>query len=146
MDPLIHAFGLDAKVMIVQIVNFAILAGALGVLLYKPILKLLEERERTIAQGLKDADAAKVNKEQAEAERVAVRTQAEVDARALVARGAAIADEKATAIVAAADEKAAERIRAAEAQGEEIIARAVKESEAEIAKLAVLEIEKKLAA
>ncbi len=146
MDPLIHAFGLDAKVMIVQIVNFAILAGALGALLYKPILKLLDERERTIAQGLADADAAKVSKEQAETERIAVRAQAEADARELVARGTAIADEKAAAIVTAADEKAAERIRNAETQGEEIIARAVKESEAEIAKLAVLEIEKKLAA
>lgn len=146
MDSLIHAFGLDVKVMIVQIVNFAILAGALGALLYKPILKLLKEREHTIAQGLADADAAKVHKEQAETERLAVRAQAEADARAIVARGKSAADEKAATIAAAADAKVAERIRAAEAQGEEIIARAIKESEAEIAKLAVLDIEKKLTA
>jgi F-type H+-transporting ATPase subunit b len=144
MESLIHAFGLDVKVVVVQIVNFAILAGALGALLYKPLLKVLREREETIAQGLHDADAAAARKAAVDVECATLLASAQTEARAAVARGKTVADEKAAEIIASADEKAVERVRAAETQGEAIIARAVSESEAEIAKLAVIEIEKKL--
>jgi F0F1-type ATP synthase membrane subunit b/b' len=56
MEEIIHAFGIDQRLIIIQIVNFAILAGALGYFLYTPVLRLLREREEKIAQGLKDAE------------------------------------------------------------------------------------------
>lgn len=38
-----------------QIVNFSVVVGALTILLYKPILKIFEERARRIEEGLKAA-------------------------------------------------------------------------------------------
>ncbi len=146
MDSLIHAFGLDIKIMIVQIVNFVILAVALVWFLYTPILKVLRDREETIAKGIADAQAAAVAKASAEAERTATLGEAEKVARDIVASGKKAADEKMATVLAEADEKAAVRIAQAETRGEEIIAQAVKTSEAEVAKLAILDLEKKLMA
>lgn len=39
MDQLIQAFGIDAKLITVQIINFGILLAALTYFLYKPVLK-----------------------------------------------------------------------------------------------------------
>ena len=146
MDSLIHAFGLDVKVVIVQIVNFTILAFALVWFLYTPILKVLREREETIAQGLADAEAAAKAKDSAEAERLTTLAAAEKDARDIVANGKKVSDEKMMTALAEADEKVASRIALAEVRGEEIIAEARKAAEVEVAKLAILDLEKKLMA
>jgi F0F1-type ATP synthase membrane subunit b/b' len=53
MEAIVEAFGIDAHLIIVQIVNFAILMAALGYFLYTPILNLLRDREEKIAQRKK---------------------------------------------------------------------------------------------
>jgi F-type H+-transporting ATPase subunit b len=144
MEEIIHAFGIDQRLIIIQIVNFAILAGALGYFLYTPILKLLREREEKIAQGLKDAEAAAAAKTAADAEKQTVLTAAHKEAEAVNERAKVAADAKATEIVAAAQDKAAELLKSAEAKGEAAKQAALKESENEIAKLAILATEKLL--
>lgn len=49
-------FGVKPVLLIAQIVNFLILLFILKRFLYKPILKVLEERRRKIAEGLKNAE------------------------------------------------------------------------------------------
>jgi len=53
----LEALGLSAKMLITQIVNFAILLGVLWVLLYKPILNALQQRQEKIRESLAQADA-----------------------------------------------------------------------------------------
>lgn len=144
MEQLIHAFGLDAKLIVIQIFNFVILTALLTYFLYNPILKVLRERREKIEQGIQDADAAAAAKAAATEEKQAILTAAHKEAEEVGVRAKQFADEKTASIVAAADEKAAQIIKVAEQKGEDIKVRAHKESEAEIAKLAILAAEKVL--
>ena len=49
-------FGVDPRLLAAQIVNFLILLFILKKLLFKPLLKVLEERKQKIAQSLKQAE------------------------------------------------------------------------------------------
>ncbi|MEK7611698.1 MAG: F0F1 ATP synthase subunit B [Patescibacteria group bacterium] len=54
-----ESFGIDLKFLLAQILNFGILVFVLNKLLYKPLLKMLEDRRKKIAEGLSDADKVK---------------------------------------------------------------------------------------
>ena len=144
MEQLIQAFGIDVKLITVQIVNFLILLGVLSYFLYKPVLNLLEKREEDIKQGIKDAEAAATAKAEAESEKQSVLSEAHKEAEAINERAKEHAGQKAVEITEAANEKSALIIKNAEAKGEEIKQSAHQESESEIAKLAVLAAEQVL--
>lgn len=144
MDQIIEAFGIDQRLIIIQIVNFAILATALGYFLYKPVLKLLREREEKIAQGLKDAELAATAKAEADAEKQVVLSAAHKEAEAVSERAVSSAKSKETELIEAAQTKASAILKDAEAKGEQAKAEAIKASEKEVAQLAVLATEKLL--
>lgn len=144
MEQLLHAFGIDAKLIIVQIINFVVLAGLLTYFLYKPVLKILEDREEKIKQGIKDAEDAALAKTQASEEKRAILTQAQLEAQEMDARAKAFAKEKEVEIIAAAQVKAQGVIKEAETKSAFLKEQARKDSEAEIAKLAILAAEKVL--
>lgn len=144
MEQLIHSFGIDAKLIIVQIINFTLLVGILSYFLYKPVLKLLADREEKVAQGIRDAEAAAESLASAEDEKQKIVSAAHKEAEDVALRAKTHADEKAAAIAAVADEKAAGIVTAAEEKAEAIKLQAKQDSEAEIAKLAVLAAEKVL--
>lgn len=52
---LLQKLGVEPLVLIAQVVNFGILLGALWVILYRPVLRLLEQRRKTIEEGLANA-------------------------------------------------------------------------------------------
>ncbi len=62
------SLGVNGPFLLSQIVNFLILFAALYFLLWKRILKMLDERKQRIAQGLADAEQARRERERAEAE------------------------------------------------------------------------------
>ncbi len=142
MDEIINAFGIDTRLIIIQIINFAILMAALGYFLYTPVLKLLREREEKIAEGLRDAELAKAAKAEAESEKQGVLAAAHRDAAAVSARATDTAARQASEIVESAQAKAAQLIKDAEVKGEQARKAAILESEKEVAKLAVLAAEK----
>jgi F-type H+-transporting ATPase subunit b len=144
MEDIIHAFGIDQRLIIIQIVNFALLAAALGYFLYKPVLKLLAEREEKIAQGLKDAELAAMAKSEADKEKQVVLTLAHQESAAIAERAKAVADTQAGEIVSDAQVKAAALLKDAEAKGEMLKQEALSKSEKEIAQLAMLATEKLL--
>ena len=142
MEDIIHAFGIDARLIIIQIVNFGLLMAALGYFLYKPVLNLLREREEKIAQGLLDAEAAAQAKTEAGSEKQAIVAAAHSEAEAVNQRAKEAAVKQAEVIVGEAQNKAAAVVAEAEAKREFIKEQARKESEREIAELAVLATEK----
>jgi F-type H+-transporting ATPase subunit b len=142
MEQLFTAFGIDARLLIVQIINFVILLAALTYFLYRPVLNFLAEREERIAQGIKDAEAAAAARSATEAERQDVLTAAHSEATAISERAAEHAKTAAAESKAAAEAAAARIIEDAEVKGGELQAKLKLESEAEIAKLAVLAAEK----
>ena len=144
MEQLIHAFGIDAKLIIIQIINFVVMMGALTYFLYTPVLNMLREREEKIKQGMADAEAAKAAKDAAEEEKQNILTGAHKEAEDVAARAKVFAEEKSRELIHEAEHKAGGIVEKAEAAGAELKNKAKKESEAEIAKLAVLAAEQVL--
>ena len=64
---IINDFGINPVLLTAQIVNFLILFVILRKILFKPLLKTLEERKQRITQSLKEAE--QVSAELAEAEK-----------------------------------------------------------------------------
>lgn len=144
MENLVAAFGIDIRLITVQIINFVLLLGLLSYFLYKPLLRFLDEREAKIAKGIEDAAAAAAAKADADKEKQSIVAAAHKEAEDINVRAKTHADEKAAGIVDDAETKAAAIVKVAEEKSETMRAQTIKESEAEIAKLAVLAAEKVL--
>ncbi len=144
MEEIINAFGIDTRLIIIQLLNFGILMAVLGYFLYQPILRILKEREEKISQGLKDAEAAMKARAEAGVEKQTILTNAHKEAEEIGKRAKAAAEAKATEIVSGAQGKAAFVLEDAELKGEQIKAQALKDSEKEITQLAILAAEKVL--
>ncbi len=55
---LITALGLDLRILLAQLVNFAILIFVLWRFAYKPIFNILEERRKKVEKGIEDSEEA----------------------------------------------------------------------------------------
>lgn len=142
MEQLIEAFGIDVKLITIQIINFVILAGLLSYFLYKPLLKVLSDREEKIKQGIADAEAAAGALGQAEEEKKGIMTAAHISATEINNRAKVAATDTAAGIMRIAEEKAEGVMRDATKKAELMRAQVQQEAEAEIAKTAILAAEK----
>lgn len=77
---ILNLFGLEGKLFIAQIINFAILLFILKKFLYEPIAKIMEERKTKIKQGLDDAENAKKTLIEADNQKLLILKEAKVDA------------------------------------------------------------------
>jgi F-type H+-transporting ATPase subunit b len=82
----IAALGLNLPGLIAQLVNFLILLVVLRLLLWKPILKILDERKQRIEEGLQRSEEAANQAEASEQEARRVIDEARVEAREATAR------------------------------------------------------------
>jgi F-type H+-transporting ATPase subunit b len=73
----LEQLGISVSYLVSQIVNFVLLMALLYVLLYKPVLGVLHERQKRIARSMADADAAREG---------ALRAQQDYDKRILEAQ------------------------------------------------------------
>ena len=142
MQEIIQAFGIDWRLIVIQIFNFSILVGVLWYFLYTPVLKLLSEREAKIKKGVEDAEHAAQALSEADAERTVIIKEAHVEAGQISARATLHAEEKGKQLIDEAQAKIARDIEAGKKLAEELKAKALKESESEVAKLAFLATEK----
>jgi F-type H+-transporting ATPase subunit b len=142
MEQLFSAFGLDWRLLLIQAFNFGILLTVLTYFLYKPILKMIDERREKIAEGVRTADAAARRLAEAQEQGETMVGDAAREAEGLVSSARTRADEKHAAIVAEAESRAHGIIKDAEAKAREAERQALIESEREIAKAAMLAAEK----
>lgn len=142
MSALFQAFGLDWHLLLIQAVNFGVLLVVLTYLLYKPILRMIDERREKVAEGVRKAEAADRALADAKSESDGIIGSASKEAESLVASARMRADEKAADIVKEAEAKAAATLRDATAKAEEAKRLALSESEREIARAAMLAAEK----
>jgi len=142
MTQLFSAFGIQGTMLLAQAVNFAIVLTALWYLLYKPVQKILAERQKVVAQGVEDAKNAAEQLAAADANSAIRLSEAEKKADEIVAQSRVAASEERVTLVQEAETRAAQIASDAEARAHEAMARAARESEKEIARLAVLAAEK----
>ena len=123
--------------VIVSAVNFLLFFVIVWTFAFKPVSKLLADRKERIEQGLKDAEQARRDRENAEAERVAALAEARRESNEILARAQKTAQELRDADIAATKDEL-ERLRAraaAEIEAEKV--RAIGELRAEVADLAL---------
>ena len=142
MEALFGAFGIKGSMLLAQAVNFAIVLTALWYFLYKPMHRVLAERQELIAKGVEDAHAAAEKLAAADEESETRVHTAEKKAEEIVAQSRAAAADERTKLVREAEERAAQIAKDADARAAEAMARASRESDKEIARLAVLAAEK----
>lgn len=146
MSELLATFGVNWKLLLIQAVNFGLLLAILSYFLYKPVLKIIDERREKIAEGVRTAEAASRRLEEAKSEGEGIVGSAAREAEGIVAAARSRAEERAEGIVKSAESLAAATLKDAAAHAEEAKRQALKDSEREIARAAMLAAEKILLA
>jgi F-type H+-transporting ATPase subunit b len=98
MNSIIETLGLDWKLFLAQIINFAIVFFVLKRFVFKPIQDVLDKREKSIKKGLEDAREAETNLQMAESKYKEKLETARIESNKVVAD----AQEKHNVIVAKA--------------------------------------------
>jgi F-type H+-transporting ATPase subunit b len=142
MDKILHTFGIDWHLLVINMVNFGLLMAVLWYFLYAPIMRMLEERRAKVAQGVKDAEAAALRLAEVEQTRRATLAEAGKEADTIVSAARAAGTQKERELLEKGESAAASVVREAEAQAAELKQRSIEESKQEVAKLIVLGMEK----
>jgi len=87
------AFQINLFWIVAQAASFLLFLVILYLVGFRRITGVLEERRSRIEQGLRDADQARVEREQAAAERLRVLTEARAESEEILARAQRIAEE-----------------------------------------------------
>ena len=145
MSKILDVFGIDWRLLAVNIVNFGILLYLLKRFAYGPIMSALEARRQKVSEGVRNADLAERKLKKIEASQDEILTKAGKEADALLARGreAGMAREK--ELILEGEAAVTSLIKDAESQAKEMKAQAIAESREEVAKLIVLGMEKTMA-
>jgi F-type H+-transporting ATPase subunit b len=144
MDKLLGAFGIDPQLLIAQAINFGVLLLVLWYFLYRPVLKVLDERKQKVAQGVLDAKEATEKLLRADTDASETMKGAEKEADAILSSARDSASIEKARIVKEAELRAVKIESDADARAKEESLRTLKESEKEIARLAILAAEKTL--
>lgn len=76
--------GIQPIQLLMQTINFVIIVVLLTKFLYSPILKVLDERRKKIAEGLEYTEKMKKEMEKTEAKREAVLAKAKIEAKEII--------------------------------------------------------------
>jgi F-type H+-transporting ATPase subunit b len=142
MSELFAAFGLNWKLLLIQALNFGALLAILSYLLYKPIFKMITERQEKIAEGVRTAEQAAHKLVEATGKSEDIVGTAVREAEKLVSDARTHAEERGDEIVKTAEAKAAAALKDAQMKAEEAKRQALEGSEREIARAAMLAAEK----
>jgi len=78
--------GINLPLLIAFVVNFVILFGLLGLVLYKPVMKMLDERSKKMKESIEQAEATKAQYARAEEEVKKLISKAREDGQALISQ------------------------------------------------------------
>jgi F-type H+-transporting ATPase subunit b len=142
MQQLVSVFGLDWKLLLIQGVNFGILLVLLWYFLYRPVLRIIDERREKVAEGVRLSEAAHTRLKEAKEESDGIVGEAAREAEGLVAAARGRAEEKGMEIVKGAEARAEAVMKDAQARAAEAKRQALTESQKDIARAAMLAAEK----
>lgn len=115
MEKILTEFGVQPLLLIAQVVNFLVLLWILNKVLYKPILKVLDERKQKIADSLKNAEQIEKKLAQTEEDRENKLEEAAKEAKKIIDD----ATKSATEIISEAHQKASSDIEDMMQKGKE---------------------------
>jgi F-type H+-transporting ATPase subunit b len=138
-------FGIDTPFFLAQLVNFAIVAFLLWRFAFKPILATIEDRQKHITQGLKDAADIKAKLSATQQESLQVLQKAHAEAARIIDEARKVAKESSDREQQMASERATELIQKAQQAIELEHKKMLQETRGEITRLVVTTTQKVLA-
>lgn len=137
-----EALGINLGYLLVQIFNFIIVFVVLLAFAYKPILSLLDQRRKMIAQGLEDAKIAAEARENAEQEAKEIISKAQAEAAEKVREASERAETAGKEIIAEAEADADKIRRDAEVDAQQDRDKILADVRGQIAALAMAATQK----
>jgi F-type H+-transporting ATPase subunit b len=98
----LESLGINIGLLASQLVNFTLLAVLLYLLLYKPVLRMLDQRKERIARSMADIDAAREGAAKAQQEYDRKVAEAQRKAQEIIAQAAQTGEQAGTEIKATA--------------------------------------------
>lgn len=144
MDAIFTTFGIDWHLLLINAVNFGLLLLGLWYFVYGPVMRMLDERRKVVADGVEAANKAQAELAEVQAARGEKLATAGKEADKIVAAARSAGTAREREIVAAGEANAAQIIADGKREADELKAKALQESKAEVAKLIVLGVEKAL--
>ncbi|MCA9357531.1 F0F1 ATP synthase subunit B [Candidatus Nomurabacteria bacterium] len=100
---LLTALGIDLRIFLAQLINFAILVFVLYRFAYNPVLELLEERKKKIKQSADDVEASQKLLQNAQSESDQIVLNAKKEARVIIEEAQETANKSAHVILSKAE-------------------------------------------
>ncbi|MCK5415903.1 F0F1 ATP synthase subunit B [Candidatus Parcubacteria bacterium] len=94
MDSLIETFHIDIKLLIAQMINFAIVLSVLYFFALKPLMKTMQDRTKKIEKSLKNAVEIDEKKEELEKEYKVTLAKAKGEANEIIKKAVVQSEEK----------------------------------------------------
>ncbi len=132
-----EAFGINLWFFLLQVLNFLIVMIVLSAWMYRPVVKLLNERKQRIAQGLEDARIAGEARANAEKEAQSIITAAQAEANKRIAESTERAEKAGADIRAAAEQERGRILKAAQEDAEQSRTRILADLRGQVAALAI---------
>jgi F-type H+-transporting ATPase subunit b len=142
MEQIIEVFGIDWRLIAVQMLNFGVLLFILSHVLYKPMVRLIEHRRAQILQGVADAERASRALRDADAKKSEILTTAILEGERLIVEARERAKRDEMALMRLAHEKQERLLKEASLKAEEVHRRMMQEAKEEVARMVVLGVEK----
>ncbi len=144
MDSLISTFHIDWKLMVAQAINFAVVLVVLWRFALRPLKKLMDERGKTIAGGIENAEKQKelLRVQQEEYEKTLA--QARVEASEIMKEVKKDAEAKRAELLSKAQEESASLVQAGKAQLEAEKAKMLEDAKKELVGIITIATEKVL--
>ena len=136
MDSLIETFHIDAGLLLAQMANFAVVVMVLYFFVFKPLLRVMDERKKRIEDGLQFAKQAESDLKNAQSKGEQVVWEARRRADGEIENAKRLAEEKKKGILESAQVDAERTIATAKAMGESERKRIIGQSKNDILDLA----------
>ncbi|NUM25807.1 MAG: F0F1 ATP synthase subunit B [Candidatus Buchananbacteria bacterium] len=145
MAEIISTFHIDWKIIIAQLVNFALVVGVLWFFAFKPLAKTMNERTAKIEQGLRNAQAVEQQLKEAEREYQVVVTRAKKEAEGIIISAREMAETQRNETLTKTKTEAAKIIETAKGQLAAQKQQMVNDARTELAEIVALASEKIIA-
>jgi len=137
-----EALGINLTSFIAQVINFLIVMFLLWKFAYKPVLGILETRQKKVEQGLKDAEKAGKDRTEAELEAEKITENAYKEANEILKNAKDAANLEAAELVKKASDQADRIMASAKSEAAAMKERAMTDAKKEISDVVVIALDK----
>ncbi len=142
MEEIAKVFGLNWKLLVIQIINFSTLLFVMWYFLYAPLMNMLEKRRKLIEKGVRDSAEAREKLEEVESQKQEILSEATAEGEDMIASAKKRAEEAGEKRIHESEKRAESILEEATVRAHEEKRRILDEAQDQIAKSAILAAEK----